>query len=189
MGSRWARVARGWSAAAFAILVAAVSHTLAGGNAPSPFALAASLVIAGAVCTVFTGRRLSRLRLAASVALSQGLFHTVFAALGTPVTAQHHTGLMTMDAAAPAHDSATMWLGHAIAALVTVVVFAHAETAFWGLATTATLLVRRLYALVSAAPARTAAPAPPVVLVRESAALTRLLCAMRHRGPPALVRA
>jgi len=189
MGSRWARVARGWTAAAFAILVAAVSHTLAGGSAPSPFAIAASLVIAGAVCTALTGRGLSRLRLTAAVALSQGLFHAVFSALGTPVAVRHQMGPVTMDAASPSHDAATMWLGHAIAAVVTVVVLVYAETAFWGLATTASLLVRRLYTLVGATPARTAAPAPAVVLVRESAALTRLLCTMRHRGPPALVRA
>jgi hypothetical protein len=189
MDSRWARVARGWTAAAIAILVAAVSHTLAGGSAPSLFALVASLVIAGAVCTALAGRRLSRLRLATSVALSQGLFHTVFSALGTPVEARHQMGSMTTDVAAPGHDAAAMWLGHAIAALVTIVVFAYAETAFWGLATTARLLLGRLYALVGAVPARTAPPTQPDVRMQEPAALTRLLSPMRHRGPPALVRA
>jgi hypothetical protein len=92
-----------------------------------------------------------------------------------------------MDAAAPGHDAATMWLGHAIAALVTIVVFAYAEATFWGLGTTARLLFRRLYALVGAVPARTPAPAVPVARIEAPAALTRLLSPLRRRGPPAFL--
>ena len=187
MESRWARVARGWTAAAFAIVAAAVSHTLAGGSAPTPFALMVSLIIAGAVCTALTGRRLSRVRLAASVALSQALFHGLFSALGTPVSARHQMGSMAMDVTTGDHGAATMWLGHAAAALVTIVVFTYAESAFWGLATTARLFFARLLALTSSLPPRTVGGERPVDLAWEPIALTRLLSPMRHRGPPAAV--
>lgn len=178
-------MARGWSAAAFAILAAAVSHTLAGGGAPTPFALLVSLVIAGAVCTVLTGRGLSRLRLAASVAVSQALFHGVFSALSTPVSTRHQMGVMVMDATTGGHAAATMWLGHAAAALITIVVFTYAEAAFWGLATTARLFFARLLALADGLARRIAGHERGVDLAWVPPALTRLLSPMRHRGPPA----
>jgi hypothetical protein len=146
-----------------------------------------SLVIAGAVCTAATGRRLSRVRLAASVTVSQALFHGLFSALGTPVSARHQMGSMAMDVTTGGHAAATMWLGHAAAALVTIVVFTYAESAFWGLATTARLFFARLIALTRGLPPRTVAGERPVDLAWEPIALTRLLSPMRHRGPPAAI--
>ena len=189
MGSRWARVARGWSAAAFAILAAAVSHTLAGGNAPTPFALMVSLVIAGVVCTALTGRRLSRARLAASVAVSQALFHGLFSALGTPVATRHQMGSMAMDVTTGGHSATTMWAGHAVAALVTIVAFTYAEAAFWGIATTATLFFARLLALTYSLPPRPFTLPRAIELEWQPIALTRLLSPMRHRGPPTALSA
>ena len=189
MGSRWARVARGWSAAAFAILAAAVSHTIAGGSSPTPFALMVSLVIAGAVCTALAGRQLSRIRLAVSVAVSQALFHGVFSSLGTPIAARHQMGSMAMDVATGSHAATTMWLGHAAAALITIVALRYAERAFWGLAHTATLVFTRVLALVAATPPVSCAPQRAVEHAWEPLAATRLLSPMRHRGPPAALSA
>jgi hypothetical protein len=128
-------------------------------------------------------------RLAASVVVSQALFHGLFSALGTPVATRHQMGSMAMDVAAGGHAATTMWLGHAAAALVTIVVFRYAEAAFWGLATTATLVFARLLALVSALPSGIVTSERPVDLTWEPIALTRLLSPMRHRGPPAALSA
>ena len=188
MSSRWARVARGWTAAGFATFVAALSHTLAGGAAPGVVAILVTLVISGAVCTLLAGRTLSTWRLAASIALSQALFHGVFSGLGMPVAPRgaHHTvALPVFDATiAHPHAGATMWLAHAAAALVTVIAFRHAERAFWGLADTARLLIARLLAtVIPLCPATLPALAPGACrdVPRD---LTVLLSSMRHRGPP-----
>ena len=190
VGSRWARVARGMTAAGFATFVAALSHTLGGNAAPSALAIITTLVISAAICTLLAGRTLSTWRLAASIALSQALFHGVFSALGIPVAAAHaHTGLValpTAPALAPLHAGTTMWIAHAVAALVTIVVFLHAERAFWGISDTAGLFFTRLFAaIVPVAPALRPARIPAV---RRHVArdLSVLLSTMRHRGPPEL---
>ncbi|MDJ0335513.1 hypothetical protein QMG83_09785 [Salinibacterium sp. G-O1] len=193
MGSRWARVARGVTAAGFATFVAALSHTLAGDAAPSLFAILATLVISAAICTLLAGRTVSAWRLAASVALSQALFHGVFSTLGMPAAAVHaHSGAVSLaatTASTPLHDGATMWMAHGIAAPITVIAFLHAERAFWGISDTARLFFSRLLAtLVPLSPA----PQPariPVVARFVPRDLTVLLSAMRHRGPPELTAA
>ena len=182
MDSRWARVARGVTAAAVATFVAAFSHWVSGGVAPSWFGVGVSLVISIMVCTMLTGRTLSTWRLAIAIGLSQFLFHALFSGLGTPVVAQHHMG--AMDAAAPhLHAAPTMWLAHAVAALITVVAFRFGERAFWGVFGTARLFLARLLVLVI----------PPLDVPRPVVAVERrflprdlalLLSSMRHRGPP-----
>jgi hypothetical protein len=184
MDSRWARVARGWSAAAFATFVAAFSHGVAGGVAPSAFGILVSLVISGMICTVFTARHLSLWRLAVSLGLSQVLFHVLFGTLASPTAPAHDMTTMTMDAAAHPHADPTMWLAHAAAALVTVLAFRHAESAFWGVAGTARLLLSRLLAVVVPVPA-TAPRGVEADREVEPRIPSLLLSAMRHRGPPA----
>ena len=193
MGSRWARVARGMAAAGFATFVAALSHTLAGDAAPSVLAILTSLVIAGAICTLLAGRTLSAWRLAASVALSQALFHGVFSALGMPATTIHeHNGPVTLSVApalAHVHSGEAMGIAHAIAALITVVAFLHAERAFWGISDTARLFFSKLLATVIPL-----SPTPPLArssIVRRFVPrdLTVVLSPMRHRGPPELTAA
>src|ERR1700712_934267 len=104
MHTRWARVARGCAAAAFATFVAAFSHSLAGGSVPTAFGLFVSLMLSAMVCTLLRGRTLSLWRLAASVGVSQFLFHALFSDLGTPVAAAHTMGSMgAMADAAPSH--------------------------------------------------------------------------------------
>lgn len=181
MHSRWARVARGVTAAAFATFVAAFSHVLSGGTA-SWFGVAASFVISAMVCTVLTGRTLSLLRLAVSVGLSQFLFHALFSGVGTPVVVEH--SMSAMDAAIPhLHAAPTMWLAHAAAALVTVVALRFGAQAFWGVAGTARLLLSRLLPVVVPA---LDVPRPVVAVERRFVPrdLALLLSSMRHRGPP-----
>ncbi len=190
MGSRWARVARGLTAAGFATFVAALSHSLAGGMAPSVFSLVVTLVIAAAICTLLAGRTVSAWRLAASVALSQALFHGVFSTLGMPLATAHAHSSAGALASAPAmtqlHGGATMWLAHGIAALITVVAFLHAERAFWGISGTAKLFFSRL--LTTVIPLSPAPTAARISVERRFVPrdLTVLLSSMRHRGPPEL---
>lgn len=189
MGSRWARVARGTAAACLATFVAALSHTIGGGAAPSALAIIATLVVSTAVCTLLAGRTLSTWRLAASVALSQALFHGVFSALGMPVAAVHtHTDLIplsTVPAVIHPH-SGGMWIAHAIAALVTIVAILHAERAFWGTSATARLFLARLLAIV--VPVTPTPRLTRIRVVRRHVALdlSMLFSTMRHRGPPQL---
>lgn len=185
MGSRWGRVARGWSAAAFATTVAAVSHTLAGGLAPSVFGIVASLVISGLVGTALAGSRLSSLRLAATMAISQLLFHGLFSSLGAPVTLTHAHAAMPIGLDAPAHHHAgTMWLAHAAAGLIAFLAYRFGEAAFFGLATTAALLLARLTrvlvpVVVTASRVRLAA-----IDARPSYLIPLVTSSLSRRGPP-----
>jgi len=183
MHSRSARAARGAVVALIATLVAAFSHTLAGGVPPSVFGLTASLVLSIAACTLLTGRTLSLPRLTASVAVSQAMFHALFGTLGTPTAVAHEHAPTLADAPASA-EHAEMLLAHIAAGLVTLVVLRYSERAFWGVRETARLLLARL----------TVAPLP-VVPHRSRPAVTAptpwrdlgvLFSAMRYRGPPAL---
>lgn len=207
MDSRWARVARGGTAAAFATFVAALSHTLAGGATPSAFGVVVSFVLASTACTLLAGRSLSLLRLAVSVALSQTLFHSVFSGLGAPVASsalEHHGASGLTGAAGPsaALDSAalhstalhstavhstmpgaTMILAHLVAGLVTILVFRYAESAFWGLATTFRLFLSRLLGIATVVPlAVRAAPRKVGRLFPHDR--EPFLSSMRRRGPP-----
>lgn len=184
MDSRWARVARGWSAAGFATLVAAVSHTLAGGQAPSAFGVVVSLVLSATACTLLAGRTVSLTRLTISIGLSQILFHALFSGLGSPIAAEHVHGTMTMLDVSPMPGHAGgMWLGHIAAGLVTIVVFRNAEAAFWGLAETARLALGRLLPIVVVSPVRSVVRRP-LELIWIPRAMLEVLSSMRHRGPP-----
>jgi len=159
MTTRWARFARGWLAALFSTTVAAASHTLAGGSSPSAVSLVVALAFAGVACIALTGTTLSLARLTASVALSQLAFHTLFSTIGTSTgapavaggAAHDHSVALTIagDGGAVAHHSdGWMWVGHAAAAVLTIVALRYGEGAFWRLASIALLFVRTLFARV-----------------------------------------
>jgi len=178
--SRWARVARGSAAAGFATFVAAFSHAVAGGSAPTPFAVFVTLVLSGLICILFTGGRPSTWRLTVSVAASQALFHGLFSSLETPLVAEHDHSVVI----GGIHSHATMWGAHAVAAAVTIVVFRFAETASRGIAQTAQLLFARLVAYVVPImlPPRVMPAAQPFVAPHFAV----LLPLIPRRGPPAL---
>ncbi|WP_411699669.1 hypothetical protein [Conyzicola sp.] len=153
MTTRWARFARGWLAAVFSTLVAAASHTLAGGESPSVVSLAIALAFAGITCIALTGKTLSLPRLTAAVLVSQVAFHTLFSTISSPATVVQTAGtgahdhgatveLLAGSATGTHHSDGWMWLGHAAAAIVTIVTLRYGEGAFWRVRGIAALFVR-----------------------------------------------
>lgn len=186
MQSRASRAARGWIAGSFATGIAATSHGLAAGAAPSVLALASTLVFAGVLGTFLIGRRPSLPRLTAIVAGSQLAFHLVFSWLtpGTVTAAAHHDVPAIIEPAAAHHGTDPgMWAAHALAMLITIVFLRRAELALWSLLRDAVAAVgigRRLPALEAVPSVPRAglptAPRHPVSSV--------VLSALRDRGPP-----
>ena len=207
MTARGLRLIRGWIGAVVATSVAAVSHSLAGGAVPELPLLLLALSLSGLACTALTGRGLSLWRLSAGVALSQGLFHWLFSAAAAPHAADarpgghlaHSAGLGAagLEAAAlePAagtvlssaadHASPLMWLGHAVAAVLTVALLRHGETAAVRLVQAVRLRVTGFLPLFRPLPvAPRAAALPANRPVRPLRNLGAPLLVMRHRGPP-----
>ncbi|MCP2031526.1 hypothetical protein L1277_001617 [Okibacterium sp. HSC-33S16] len=197
MRARRIRVLRGLVAAAMATFFAAFSHAVSGADAPGLFALVAASVLAAVVCIVLASRSLSPVRLAASVVASQLGYHLLFAlapaAHGTVAFAPgHHAQMVMMTTDVPTHVHASaspiMWLGHALAAAVTFAVLLRGEQLLAALVDTLLLSVRVLFRLLRLAPLeRPALPGAdwlPVLIARQRI----LLSAMRHRGPPAMMR-
>jgi hypothetical protein len=196
--TRWARFARGWLAALFSTLVAAASHTLAGGDSPAPLALVVALAFAGVTCVALTGKAISLPRLSVSVALSQLAFHTLFSTIATAPSAatpaQPHahgqaTPLLvdTVAASAGHHTDGWMWLGHGIAAVLTVVALRYGEGAFWRLRSIARLFVRTVFAALPVLIPRLPGVRRPVesghLFVPRFCAFVR--SSLGLRGPPA----
>lgn len=163
MTSRAIRTLRGGIAAAVAIEVALLSHVLAGGAAPDALLVALTFVVSWIVCLALAGRRLSLVRLALAVGLSQFAFHAAFSVLGTPQAAAasggahaHHA--MTMDAAPHATAMVAadplMWAAHALAAVVTIAALYRGERAVRALLEPLVTLVRAVVHVVMVTPAR-----------------------------------
>lgn len=184
MSTRASRASRGWVVALIATVVAATSHALADGEAPSAFGFVASLILAGTACTLLSARRQSLWRLAASITISQILFHSLFSGMGSPAVVAHEHGA-TLTEASPLHGhSSDMWIAHIVAGVITLVVLRHAESAAWGLARSVRLASG--WMLVPWHPA-------PVPVVRTVAARVRVIrprarhlvvSSITHRGPP-----
>lgn len=163
MTSRAIRTLRGGIAAAVAIEVALLSHVLAGGAAPDALLVALTFAVSWIVCLALAGRRLSLVRLALAVGLSQFAFHAAFSVLGTPQAAAasggahaHHA--MTMDAAPHATAMVAadplMWAAHALAAVVTIAALYRGERAVRALLEPLVTLVRAVVHVVMVTPAR-----------------------------------
>jgi len=178
-----------------------MSHLLGGGAMPGPLGIVVPLVLATPICLVLAPVRLTWMRLAVSVAISQLLFHTLFSlgAVGraAPLAdgAHQHPGttILVPDADAMAHAghaSGSMWLAHAGAAVVTVFALGHGEAALARVVAAVRraahgVLVVRLPALpvlphAPAAPLRDERAWRPTARVLTSASVVR-------RGPPAVV--
>lgn len=185
MQSRASRVARGWIVGSFATGIAATSHGIAAGTAPSGLALGGALLFAGVLGTFVVGSRPSLPRLIAIVAGSQLAFHLVFSWLtpGTAATAVHHQTPAVLQPAAAHHGTDPgMWAAHALAMLVTIVFLHRAELALWSLLRDAVDVIRFRPPVVVATPRTTLAvsaeaPRHPVPAL--------FLSIVSHRGPPA----
>lgn len=204
MTTRWARFARGWVVAVFATLVAALSHTLGGGTAPSALAVVVSLAFAGMICVVLAGRTVSTLRLTLSIVISQVIFHLLFSfggaggaltvdAAATGPHGGHSVSVVTVGAgealAHVGHAGWTMWLAHLLAAVVTIVALRRGEQAFWGLVANARLSIRSCAVLRGSIQTPVAVPAvlrcaPMVDAAPAPRDLGVFLVTRPHRGPP-----
>jgi hypothetical protein len=197
MATRWARFTRGWLAALFATLVAAGSHTAAGGAGVHPVSLLLALTFAGLACIALTGRSLSLVRLTLAVGASQLAFHTVFATMGTtsgatgvvtPAGHGHEASAILLDAGSTAtahHTSGWMWAAHVAAAVATIIALRCGEAAFWRLRGIALLALGLAIAGMPVPHAPGRSPALPVVgehlVVRT---LLFLRTSLGLRGPP-----
>lgn len=158
MTTRAARTLRGTAAAAIATFTALFSHVAAGAPLPGWVGIAVPFALATLVSIAVAGRRHSLPRLAVAITLSQALFHTLFVlGAGGSVTgaSAHHAAAGSIAYAAPAlhdHLGPGMWLGHALAALVTIAAVHRAERTLRALGR----LLRRV-----ALPAALPAPLPP----------------------------
>ena len=199
--SRWSRVGRGASAAFFATLVAACSHTIAGADAPDLFAVLVTALFALPLCVALAGRRLSLPRLSAAVLLSQALFHWCFSLLGLstvaaggePLPAHAHHALVPIggfvpDAAlaAAADPGLLMWLWHGVAAVATIALLRFGERAAHSIANFVWDALRALWRLRPGPAARPLArPLPQPRFSGPAALAARACAATATRGPPA----
>lgn len=206
--SRGVRVLRGGAVAGISVSIAAVSHVASGGATPGALGLIIALTMAVLVSIALAGRTLSLFRLSVSVVISQIVFHILFslgADLPTPAAGSQPVGMLGMvmsgghttalpdlssahAAAALEMSSAQMWFGHAVAAIVTIVVLRYGERAFWRLVELASARLARHVVVTDAMPA-----APRVSRHRILAALADrgglrpldvLHSPRTHRGPP-----
>ncbi|MET1051488.1 MAG: hypothetical protein ABWX65_02500 [Mycetocola sp.] len=190
MNARQARVTRGVIAAGVSTFAAAFSHGVASAEPPSILALAVASVLAVVVCVALAGR-VSRARLAVAVVFSQLGFHALFAlaptATGSMSMSGHH-GPVTLSADAAAHVHTTvdpaMWLGHALAAVVTIVALGHGERAVAAIVDALRLTVRALIRALVALPVAAGARAVPEWLPVRSATTALLPSVVQRRGPP-----
>lgn len=193
MQGRSERAVRGCLLGTVAVTLAAVSHTLAGGEPPGWLGVVVALAAAWVLGTLVAGRRPSLPRTAVIVALAQAGFHYLFAGLGGPgvdLAARHggHGAAAVAATGAPADSGCLtdpgMALAHLIAGLVTLLLLRRAESSAWR------MLRRAVARLIRpAAPARPVGPARSRIrpLSRPRVApLSSTHPPAPRRGPPAL---
>lgn len=194
------RVVRGSAAATLSTFVALLCHVAAGGRIPTLVGIAVPLVLSLAVCTVLAGRRTSAARLAASVVVSQFLFHVLFV-LGAPTgisatgaatdgSAHMHSVVLTSTTLHTHSGGQTMWWAHAVAAMVTILALHRGESTMRRLAEIGRLAVATI-AGDRLAWARTIRPVTirrttrPTLVARVDALRTRDgVLSRSRRGPP-----
>lgn len=191
--SRRIPLLRGFVGASVATFVALASHVWVGGGMPGALGIAVPWLLSLTVCTLVAGRRLSALRLSASVLASQLIFHALFV-LGS-ITPRggfaphvHGAAPLVLDGKAPVlvPEDAGMWGAHAVAAVITIAALHRGERIVQALLAIASAVagwLRRIVRIPASARCVAAARIPWTVL-----AAPRLrglhLGAMRRRGPP-----
>ncbi len=191
MTSRQLRLLRAASASAIATLLAAVSHTVAGGTAPHALLVIALAALLTPTAALLIGLRPRLTRVAATVAASQAVFHIVFLMLGAPTGAGgrgghvHHLDLSLLEpVAAVASPDVTMLVSHAAAAVFTTLLIWHGERLLRTVAGWVQAMLRRALAPVRAQhdpPATLRSTLRPVLDAGFTVVTSR-------RGPPALLR-
>lgn len=186
--ARRLRALRGTAAAAIAVLLASTAHTLSGGDAPPLWLIVAVTVLAAPLCVALVGRRRSVPRIAVSVVVAQLALHAAFAAVGTAAPAGpaalgsgHHHALLLWEAGSSDPAAATMNVGHALAALLTVVLLAWGEQLLAAIARGIRRLLRGAPAVFVGHPQTVPMPSPR----RSRATTATFLRCLSRRGPPA----
>ncbi|NYF09585.1 mannose/fructose/N-acetylgalactosamine-specific phosphotransferase system component IID [Leifsonia sp. AK011] len=189
--SRATHVAKGLSAAAIATFVALFGHVAGGGDIPGVWGFVAPLVLSAAVCVLIAGRKLSLVRLAMSVLVSQVLFHFLFvlggSSSGTAVasTHEHHGTTATL---VVSHATTSMGVGHVLAAVVTIAALYFGERVIRSLARIVRLLAARMLRPFAVPAPSTIAPAaavPAAWRIFTPLALDHAASTAPRRGPPA----
>ncbi len=148
--SRKPAVVRGFAASSLAIFIALAGHVSGGGQMPGAVGILVPWVFSFMISVLLAGRSLSLIRLGISVAASQFLFHVLFV-LGTVtpsgVSRPHvHGAPLVLPAVSGIPEAATadasMWLGHALAGLLTVAALHRGERLLLALRDLAVQLVR-----------------------------------------------
>jgi hypothetical protein len=193
--SRRPAVLRGLAASSVAVFAALAGHVTAGGTMPGPLGILVPWMLSFMVCVLLAGRKLSVTRLSLSVAVSQFLFHVLFV-LGTftpsgTATPHVHGAPLTITASSPVTEAViadgTMWVGHLLAATLTIIALHRGERLLLGLRDLAQQSVCWLQRRVAAV-AVSSRPQPIAVptLVAEAVVLRSalLLSTLRGRAPP-----
>lgn len=190
MTPRASRLLRGTLLGSVATLLAALSHTWAGGVVPGALALTLGAVFAGAVGVIVVGRRGSLVRTAIAVAIGQLAFHLVFSLLGsgasvTSAASGHSHGMPSITASpleAVERGGAWMWVAHLAAGALTVLYLRHLERRLWS------VLARLGWRLVATLGIVVPAPRVPVRMATGAAPLMLTAAPLRGgsalRGPP-----
>ena len=197
MITRWARVARGGAIAAFATFVAALSHTVGGGDAPGVLALGLSFAFSALLCIAVAGGRLSAVRTAIAVSVAQFVLHALYSVQAGTASAGHAVGSVhahhwaievpvAAASASPFAYDASMLATHLAAVVVTVLAIRRGDAAVRAAIGAGVLAVA---SVIRSAPVLEVEPrALPrsTAVFEEPRALASLLLlsVMRHRGPP-----
>ncbi|KIP53734.1 hypothetical protein [Leucobacter komagatae] len=192
--SRAARTARGVIGAALSTVLAAASHSLAGGEI-SAFAVVITAIIALPFCVALAGRVASVWRVGLAVGASQFLYHWAFAGIGvsgalaTPSAfpmGSHAAHLASLERFVPdvveaGSADALMWVMHAIAAVLSTLLVARGERAALALGRTIRRALPQPFSLA-------AFERRPDVAVRREAPVLRnqilSFVSWSLRGPP-----
>lgn len=196
MTSRWARVFRGQVVAVVATFLAAFSHGAADGTHPPLVAIALALAFSSVACVLLASAHLSRVRLAASVTVSQLLYHGLFSLFGTAgtasgvITTSHHGPITIVPGATEAATSAVgpgMVVAHLVAAVLTFGVLLRGEQSLAAIAALAGLIFTSLrwWRLPQdARPVRAGILLPSRQRTAVAHRSLILTSSLSHRGPP-----
>ena len=189
MTPRHVRALRGAAAAWIATIVAATSHTLAGGGAPAPLLVGVLGILASPVAIAFIGRRLSAWRVGVAVAVSQALFHIAFAltAGADPAGVGGHVHDLRLDAPTTAGGvlpDGPMLAGHLLAAAATMLALYSGERMLRALGRGIRSLLRRA-AAPPTLPVASVRTVPGAVVAARAAGV--VLSDLSRRGPPSSV--
>jgi hypothetical protein len=196
MNSRSEQLSRASVAAAFAVITAAVSHTVAGGQVPSVLAIALSFLLTTLASIPLVGKSASLFRISATVLLGQVLLHGLYsmfpASIPQAVQANggihdHSLSLITLPETLTAANSApVLWMtiAHIFAGVLAIVVLRHADIALAVVRSMGRFVLSIFSVPVVVAPREQ--PALRVGAAREAFLRSSvLLSVIQRRGPPA----